>query len=124
MININVYSWEPLDKDYINIYISKDNKKPLHNKCYIQLWSLSYNNKDLYIFVEHCLLCYGGLYKGYNTKIRPIYFYININSINKNEVRLVDRSFIMHIQHLLLNSLIPSFHKSFIIDHLNLYLYK
>jgi len=33
-------------------------------------------------------------------------------------------SFIMHIQHLLLNCQVPSFHKSFIIDHLNLYLYK
>ncbi len=78
-MNLIIYKIGPIKTPDTKIYITKKNKKPLHNKCYRCVFIIN-NNKTIastYIKVEHCVILH------YDIPAFAANSYIHINDIKE-----------------------------------------
>lgn len=103
-MSIIIYKIDAIKTPNINIYITKNNKKPLHNKAYREVWTLLSENNNIgviYLYIEHCLCIQYNIVPKYAYNLKPSY--IHISDLNNKYLKELTCSENIELQNRFLN---------------------
>ena len=123
IILYKLYKIDQIKRPNIEIYITKNNKKPLHNKAYRQIWNFMEFKLCrcvcVCIYIEHCLCIQYNFTPVYAYSLKPIY--IHISNINNKDLSKLTYDEIIKLQDMFLKS--PYLVNKGVLNLLNMALY-